>query len=125
MMFSRASNTLRRGLLRSTNVSRPQQARQMGGGGHFMQVSEQHTWWGEAFGVVCWLWVFHRARNDLPVLLGWRHPWEHDHDDDHHHAPHLAPDQQKQVWDDFSSKAMIQKEVDDDDEEEDDEDDDE
>jgi len=28
-----------------------------------MQVSEEHTMWGEAFGVVCWLWVFHRARH--------------------------------------------------------------
>jgi hypothetical protein len=27
-----------------------------------------------------WLWIFHRARQDGPVVLGWRHPWEHAHD---------------------------------------------
>ena len=32
---------------------------------------------GEAMGCVMWLWVFHRARHDGPVVLGWRHPWEH------------------------------------------------
>ncbi|BFZ57291.1 hypothetical protein PYCC9005_004342 [Savitreella phatthalungensis] len=39
-----------------------------------------------------WFWMLYRAREDGPVLLGWRHPWEghghgHDHDDeaDHHH----------------------------------------
>jgi len=42
-----------------------------------MEVSDVHTKLGEAFGFICWLWVFHRARNDLPVVLGWRHPWEH------------------------------------------------
>lgn len=36
--------------------------------------------WGEAFGCVAWLWIFHRARQDLPVVLGWRHPWDHAED---------------------------------------------
>ena len=45
-----------------------------------MEVSEVHTKLGEAFGFVCWMWIFHRARNDLPVVLGWRHPWEHAED---------------------------------------------
>jgi hypothetical protein len=47
---------------------------------HWMEVSEVHTKLGEAFGFVCWMWIFHRARNDLPVVLGWRHPWEHAED---------------------------------------------
>ena len=45
-----------------------------------MEVSDVHTKLGEAFGFVCWMWIFHRARNDLPVVLGWRHPWEHAED---------------------------------------------
>jgi len=32
---------------------------------------------GEIFGFVMWIWIFHRARHDLPVVLGWRHPWDH------------------------------------------------
>ncbi len=47
---------------------------------HWMEVSDVHTNLGEAFGFVCWMWIFHRARNDLPVVLGWRHPWEHAED---------------------------------------------
>ncbi len=47
---------------------------------HWMEVSEVHTNLGEAFGFVCWMWIFYRARNDLPVVLGWRHPWEHAED---------------------------------------------
>jgi hypothetical protein len=35
---------------------------------------------GEAIGFFMWLWIFHRARQDGPVVLGWRHPWEHAHD---------------------------------------------
>ena len=51
----------------------------------YLKTSPTHIFWGEAFGVLCWLWIFYRARQDLPVVLGWRHPWEHDsHDDDHH-----------------------------------------
>jgi hypothetical protein len=58
----------------------------------YLKTSETHANWGEAFGVVCWLWVFYRARKDLPVVLGWRHPWDHDSGshDDHHHDEHDA-----------------------------------
>ncbi|KAF3796658.1 NADH dehydrogenase ubiquinone 1 beta subcomplex subunit 2 [Nymphaea thermarum] len=33
-------------------------------------------------------WVLYRAKQDGPVLLGWRRPWEghEDHEDDHEHA---------------------------------------
>jgi hypothetical protein len=92
-----------------------------------MKVSEQHTWWGEVFGTVCWVWIFHRARLDGPVVLGWRHPWEHAPDPfaPHGHAEHHAESESglEDKWDSFTSKAMIQREVDDDDD--DDEDDDE
>jgi len=45
-----------------------------------MEVSKVHTRLGEAFGFVCWMWIFHRARTDGAVVLGWRHPWEHAED---------------------------------------------
>lgn len=37
--------------------------------------------WG--FGVVMWLWVLHRAKQDLPHMLGWEHPWDHGHGHGH------------------------------------------
>lgn len=88
-----------------------------------MTVGEEHKKWGEIFGVICWLWVFHRARHDLPVLLGYRHPWEHAEDPFMPHVHH-HPDEKaamKDTWDKFTAKAMIQKEVDDEDDDEDDE----
>jgi len=90
-----------------------------------MEVSEVHTKLGEAFGFVCWLWIFHRARNDLPVVLGWRHPWEHAEDPwgaaDEEHIAHLKELQHD--WDDFAQKATIPGDGDDDEEEEDGDDD--
>lgn len=93
-----------------------------------MEVSKTHTMWGEAFGVVCWLWVFHRARHDLPVVLGWRHPWEHAPDP---WAPnvHINEKALEKDWETFGRAAAIKGEDDDeedeDEEEEDEEDDDE
>jgi len=99
-----------------------------------MEVSDVHTKLGEAFGFVCWMWIFHRARNDLPVVLGWRHPWEHAEDpwaaavsdQSHEHVAELRAD-----WDKFQEKAAIPGDGDDeeddengDDEEEEEDDDD-
>ncbi|KAF1811911.1 hypothetical protein P152DRAFT_381094, partial [Eremomyces bilateralis CBS 781.70] len=28
-------------------------------------------------GASMWFFIFYRAKQDLPVLLHWRHPWEH------------------------------------------------
>ncbi len=92
-----------------------------------MSVSPVHTRLGEAFGFVCWMWIFHRARNDLPVVLGWRHPWEHAEDPwasyslEHGHVEELEELQTE--WDKFQIKAENPEE--DEEEEEDDEDDDE
>lgn len=85
-----------------------------------MTVSEDHRLWGEAFGVVCWLWVFHRARHDLPVVLGFRHPWEHapmDPFDPSHgeNTPENVKHAMQSSWDSFSKKALVHKEDDDDD----------
>jgi hypothetical protein len=89
-----------------------------------MHVDAGHKAWGEAFGVVCWLWVFHRARHDLPVFLGLRHPWEHAEDPFVPHV-HAAVDEvagdRLASWDKFSKKSLVQTDDDDDDEEEEDE----
>ena len=90
---------------------------------HWMEVSEVHTRVGEAFGFICWIWVFHRARNDLPVVLGWRHPWEHAEDpwavSDHVDNEEVV----EQDWNEFMTKAIKPGEDDDDDDEDDDDDD--
>ncbi|KNC50840.1 uncharacterized protein AMSG_06743 [Thecamonas trahens ATCC 50062] len=46
-----------------------------------------------AAGAVCWFWIMYRAKQDLPVMLGMRHPWEghghgDGHGDDHAHGEH-------------------------------------
>ncbi|KAK4164860.1 hypothetical protein QBC43DRAFT_288400 [Cladorrhinum sp. PSN259] len=28
-------------------------------------------------GAAMWFWIFYRAKKDGPVLLGWKHPWDH------------------------------------------------
>jgi hypothetical protein len=42
-------------------------------------ISEPHRIAAYLFGVVFWLWIFYRAKQDLPVILGYRHAWEHAH----------------------------------------------
>mmetsp|Transcript_13841 Transcript_13841/g.29849 ORF Transcript_13841/g.29849 Transcript_13841/m.29849 type:complete len:150 (-) Transcript_13841:218-667(-) len=96
--------------------------RNMGGGGHWMSVSQPHTIAGEVCGFFTWLWVFYRAKHDLPVVLGMRHPWEHGEDpwaiSDHvDNLEELQGD-----WEEFAEKSGRPGE--DDDEEEEDEDDD-
>eukprot|EP00566_Odontella_aurita_P023139 CAMPEP_0113543368 /NCGR_PEP_ID=MMETSP0015_2-20120614/10120_1 /TAXON_ID=2838 /ORGANISM="Odontella" /LENGTH=134 /DNA_ID=CAMNT_0000443521 /DNA_START=115 /DNA_END=522 /DNA_ORIENTATION=- /assembly_acc=CAM_ASM_000160 len=130
-MFTRAASALRgSGNAMLRHYRRPlqqQQKRRMGGGEHWMEVSEVHTRAGEFVGFVCWMWIFHRARHDLPVVLGWRHPWEHAED------PWAAHDQLENIaelesdWDTFAEKAIRpgEDDDDDDDDEEDEEDEDE
>eukprot|EP00535_Pseudo-nitzschia_heimii_P006747 CAMPEP_0197182124 /NCGR_PEP_ID=MMETSP1423-20130617/6190_1 /TAXON_ID=476441 /ORGANISM="Pseudo-nitzschia heimii, Strain UNC1101" /LENGTH=99 /DNA_ID=CAMNT_0042632499 /DNA_START=231 /DNA_END=530 /DNA_ORIENTATION=+ len=99
MLFSRSTN----GILRSSQAGKrvwrtaqqqqptnrfQQQKRTMGGGGSWMTVNPLGERLGEAFGTVCWLWVFWRFKQDGRVLLGYEHPWDHGgghgHGDDHH-----------------------------------------
>lgn len=47
---------------------------------HWLEVSQPHHYLGEACGFLTWMWIFYRAKQDLPVVLGWRHPWEHAED---------------------------------------------
>mmetsp|Transcript_3767 Transcript_3767/g.5747 ORF Transcript_3767/g.5747 Transcript_3767/m.5747 type:complete len:134 (-) Transcript_3767:232-633(-) len=101
--------------------------RNMGGGGGYLQLSPAHKMWGEAFGVVAWLWIFHRARNDLPVVLGYRHPWDHAEDAFAILEAKIHPDDLtdlRSAWEDFNLKAIKPGEDDDDDDDDDDEEDD-
>jgi hypothetical protein len=84
-------------------------------------ISPVHTFFGEVFGVICWVWVFHRFRMDGDVLLGYRHPWDHV-EDPWAHASHGEDEHAMQEhWDGFYEKSTRPGEGDDDDEEEDEE----
>jgi hypothetical protein len=75
--------------------------------GH-LKLSPIHKMWGEAFGVVCWVWIFHRARHDGPVVLGWRHPWDHVEDPWKVKGETLHPEDEKDLekdWDGFLRKV--------------------
>lgn len=92
-----------------------------------MTVSENHRVAAEVFGTVCWLWIFHRASHDLPVVLGWRHPWEHAPGDDHGHQGDAhqpvvaaASPVMQAGWDKFSAKSTNYNEDDDDEDDDDD-----
>ncbi|KAG6293639.1 hypothetical protein E4U45_006588 [Claviceps purpurea] len=30
-----------------------------------------------ALGASMWFWIMYRAKKDGPVLMGWKHPWDH------------------------------------------------
>jgi hypothetical protein len=84
----------------------------------------------EGFGVICWLWVFSRARQDLPWILGFRHPWDHVEDpfapsdhSGHGHGHGSSKEENAEAWEKFTMKAVRPGEDDDDDEEEGDDDD--
>ncbi|KHF99974.1 hypothetical protein F383_17879 [Gossypium arboreum] len=48
-----------------------------------------HVVTGKGLCAVMWFWVLYRAKQDGPVVLGWRHPWE-GHDDHSHVTPGLC-----------------------------------
>ncbi|KAJ4803969.1 NADH dehydrogenase [ubiquinone] 1 beta subcomplex subunit 2 [Rhynchospora pubera] len=73
--------------------------REMGGGGHggttykgytIGNPSRWHSVTGKGLCAVMWFWILYRAKQDGPVVLGWRHPWEGhgDHSDGHGHEEH-------------------------------------
>ncbi|KAI8391722.1 uncharacterized protein BYT42DRAFT_490093 [Radiomyces spectabilis] len=47
-----------------------------------------HRFTGKALGATMWFWMMYRAKQDGPVILGLRHPWEHgdhaEHEGEHH-----------------------------------------
>jgi len=88
-----------------------------------MEESHYHKLGGEVFGCIMWLWVFHRFRNDGPVLLGLQHPWEHGHD-----AFDISAEVEDDDQYDFANGPVLimdEEEPDEDDDEDDDDDDDE
>ena len=98
-----------------------------------MATSETHAKLGEFFGFVMWMWIFHRAREDMDVLLGFRHPWEHKHDP--FDLSHEAEDDGQYKFDEMVSPGgriedtplfpeMIDEDDEDEDEDEDDDDED-
>eukprot|EP00538_Stauroneis_constricta_P014335 CAMPEP_0119557552 /NCGR_PEP_ID=MMETSP1352-20130426/9192_1 /TAXON_ID=265584 /ORGANISM="Stauroneis constricta, Strain CCMP1120" /LENGTH=137 /DNA_ID=CAMNT_0007604675 /DNA_START=123 /DNA_END=536 /DNA_ORIENTATION=+ len=129
-MFHRVSQTLRSPAFRraATQNGRTVQKRSMGGGGAFMETNKNGERIGEAFGTLAWVWIFHRFRMDGAVLLGMKHPWEHDshgdHDDGHAIGAGLKPEEAAANWQTFSEKAIKPGDDDDDDDDEDDEEDD-
>ena len=60
-----------------------------------------HEGLGEFCGFVCWIWVFYRARQDVPVLLRWRHPW------DHHDPWDISAEAKDDDQYDFVMKSMV------------------
>ena len=102
------------------------QKRSMGGGDRPpLTTNAWHTNGGIAMGFVCWMWVFYRAKHDLPVVLGLRHPWEHEHDDELHddqaedkHFEYLHA-----TWDKHAADTLKVRDDDDDDDDEEDDDD--
>uniref|UniRef100_A0A060TDL7 ARAD1D44924p n=1 Tax=Blastobotrys adeninivorans TaxID=409370 RepID=A0A060TDL7_BLAAD len=45
----------------------------------FPKIPASQRWIGKLLGGAMWFWIFYRVREEGPVLLGWRHPWEHGH----------------------------------------------
>ena len=68
---------------------------------------------GEICGFFTWLWVFYRAKHDLPVVLGLRHPWEHGEDPwaIHDHVDNLEG--LEKDWEEFADKSSRPGEDDD------------
>lgn len=110
--------------------------RMMGGGGGTGELKEpiMAKRVGEFLGFVMWMWIFHRTRHDGPVVLGWRHPWDHAPDpfamdDGHGHGHGDASSELQDQWEKTSVASLMMLDDEDDvdavDEEEDDEDEDE
>jgi hypothetical protein len=85
----------------------------------FMETNKFGVNLGDIFGTICWLWVFHRFRQDGAVLLGYEHPWEHghvDHGSSHTVSKNLKPEEVTEGWQKFSDRAVLPGDDDDDDE---------
>ncbi|KAN0061172.1 hypothetical protein ACQY0O_006907 [Thecaphora frezii] len=56
---------------------------------HPHQPAFKHRWGAKLLGATMWFWIFYRAKQDGPVLLGLRHPWDgHGHHDEGHDGHH-------------------------------------
>ncbi|KAA8491295.1 NADH dehydrogenase ubiquinone 1 beta subcomplex subunit 2 [Porphyridium purpureum] len=45
-------------------------------GADMAQPSRRLVLLGRALGTLGWFWIFYRVKEDFPVVLGWRHPWD-------------------------------------------------
>ncbi|OMJ29965.1 hypothetical protein AYI69_g502 [Smittium culicis] len=47
-----------------------------------------HKFWSKTIGATLFFWIMYKAKQDLPVLLKLRHPWESHghHSDDSEHS---------------------------------------
>ncbi|CAL9760469.1 unnamed protein product, partial [Musa acuminata subsp. burmannicoides] len=45
-----------------------------------------HVVTGKGLCAIMWFWILYRAKQDGPVVLGWRHPWEGHGDHSHGHG---------------------------------------
>ncbi|CAO1637995.1 unnamed protein product [Parajaminaea phylloscopi] len=52
-------------------------------GFHPHQPAFKHRWGAKLLGATMWFWIFYRMKQDGPVLLGLRHPWDGHHGDHH------------------------------------------
>ncbi|ORY86849.1 hypothetical protein BCR37DRAFT_376119 [Protomyces lactucae-debilis] len=51
---------------------------------HFHPPGRFYRYSATILGASMWFWMLYRAKQDGPVLLGWRHPWEgHGHGHGH------------------------------------------
>jgi hypothetical protein len=70
------------------------------------------------------MWIFHRARTDGAVVLGWRHPWEHAEDpwaSVTHKDDHIDDNEDlRAAWETHQQRAAVPGDGDDDDDDEED-----
>ncbi|CAL9760479.1 unnamed protein product, partial [Musa acuminata subsp. burmannicoides] len=82
---------------RSVDRSHRERGRRMGGGGDhggsttykgftIHHPKRWHVVTGKGLCAIMWFWILYRAKQDGPVVLGWRHPWEGHGDHSHGHG---------------------------------------
>ncbi|CAL9146089.1 unnamed protein product, partial [Musa hybrid cultivar] len=81
---------------RDRAIGRVGRRRMGGGGGHGESTTYKgftihhpkrwHVVTGKSLSAIMWFWVLYRAKQDGPVVLGWRHPWEGHGDHSHEHG---------------------------------------
>ncbi|CAL9080383.1 unnamed protein product, partial [Musa acuminata var. zebrina] len=81
---------------RDRAIGRVGRRRMGGGGGHGESTTYKgftihhpkrwHVVTGKSLCAIMWFWVLYRAKQDGPVVLGWRHPWEGHGDHSHEHG---------------------------------------
>ncbi|KAL1922340.1 uncharacterized protein VTP21DRAFT_9879 [Calcarisporiella thermophila] len=61
------------------------------GGFHPHLPGAGYRWTAKLIGASMWFFMMYRAKQDMPHILGWHHPWDHHghgnhgHDEKEHH----------------------------------------